>query len=132
MFHRITVGLKGGILRVANVAGRLLLKLGGRAPGCGRACPALVGLLVVGSCWRDCLVVDCRRWPLALLCLSVSDFGEAGLWDSPSESGVCLHCVLCTSLCQCIGGGGCSQQNSLEDPRIIAFGGSGGGIGGGP
>ena len=53
MFHRITVGLKGGILRVASVAERLL-KLGGRAPRCGRACPALGGLLVVfkvGSCW---------------------------------------------------------------------------------
>ena len=57
MFHRITVGLKGGILRVASIAERLLLKRGGCAPGCGRACPALGGLSVVGSCWRDCLVV---------------------------------------------------------------------------
>ena len=58
MFHRITVGLKGRILRVASIAERLLLKLGGSAPGgCGRACPALGGLSVVGSCWRDCLVV---------------------------------------------------------------------------
>ena len=57
MFHRITVGLKGGILRVATVAERLLFKRGGSAPGgCGRACPALGGS-VVGSCWRDCLVV---------------------------------------------------------------------------
>ncbi len=35
---------------------------------------------------------DCRRWPLAfkLVCLSesASGFGEAGLWDPPSESGV--------------------------------------------
>ena len=64
MFHRITVELKGGILRVgASIAERLLLKRGrgGCAPGCGRACPALGGLpvsvQVVGSCWRDCLVV---------------------------------------------------------------------------
>ena len=58
MFHRITVGLKGGILRVGvSMAERLLLKRGGCAPGCGRACPALGGLSVVGSCWRDCLVV---------------------------------------------------------------------------
>ena len=56
MFRRITVGLKGGMLPVASVAERLL-KLGGCAPGCGRACPALGGLSVVGSCWRDCLVV---------------------------------------------------------------------------
>ena len=47
---------------------------------------------------------DCRRWPLALVCLSASGFGEAGLWDPPSESGVaflvgaCAHCVVCTSL----------------------------------
>ena len=43
MFRRITVGLKGGILRVASVAevaARLPLVVGG-APGCGRACPAL-------------------------------------------------------------------------------------------
>ena len=44
------------MLPVASVAERLL-KLGGCAPGCGRACPALGGLLVAGSCWRDCLVV---------------------------------------------------------------------------
>jgi hypothetical protein len=106
MFHPVgsnrsiaSVGLKGGILRVAlaSVAVRLLLKLGGRAPGCGWVCPALGGLLaIVGSCrWRDCRVTaawlwDCRRWPLALVCLSASGsgFGEAGLWDPPSESGV--------------------------------------------
>ncbi len=45
MFRRITVGLKGGILRVASVAevaARLPLVVGG-APGCGLgwACPAL-------------------------------------------------------------------------------------------
>ena len=47
----------GGTLRVASAAGRLLLKLGGRAPGCGRACPALGGLLALAKCWRDCLAV---------------------------------------------------------------------------
>ena len=61
-----TVGLKGGMLRVASVAERALLKLGGRAPDCGledllgRACPALGGparagrgsLNIGGSCWR--------------------------------------------------------------------------------
>ena len=57
MFHRITVGLKGRILRVASIAERALLKLGGSAPDCGRACPALGGLLAIAECWRDCLAV---------------------------------------------------------------------------
>jgi hypothetical protein len=48
----------------------------------------------------------------------------------PSSSSVCLHWVLCTCLCQCTGGGRGGPQHSLEDPRIIAFGGGGGGIGG--
>ena len=39
---------------------------------------------------------------------------------------------VCTCLCQCTGGGGGGQQHSMEDPRIIAFGGGDGGIGGGP
>jgi hypothetical protein len=48
-FKRITVGSTwGGKLRVASAAERLLLKLGGRAPGCGRAWPALGG--AVGDC----------------------------------------------------------------------------------
>ena len=42
MFRRITVGLKGGMLPVASVAERLL-KLGGCAPDCGLARPALGG-----------------------------------------------------------------------------------------
>ena len=50
MFRRITVGLKGGILRVASAAevaaARLPLVVCG-APGCGRACPALGGLLIL-------------------------------------------------------------------------------------
>jgi hypothetical protein len=51
MLRRITVGLKGGILRVASVAevaARLLLLVGG-APGCGRASPALGDS---EPCWR--------------------------------------------------------------------------------
>ena len=51
MFRRITVGLKGGILRVANaaeVAARLLLLVGGAAPGCGRL---VLPLGAVGGCW---------------------------------------------------------------------------------
>ena len=45
MLRRITVpvGLKGGMLPVASVAERLL-KLGGCAPDCGLARPALGGL----------------------------------------------------------------------------------------
>jgi hypothetical protein len=59
VFHRITVGLKGGILRVASVAevAAWLRLLVSGAPGCGRVCPALGGLLAVGSCWRGCLAV---------------------------------------------------------------------------
>ncbi len=87
-----------------------------------------------------------------MMCLSASGFGEAGLWDPPSESpgpgvpvafllrvvtseSVCLpvHCVVCTCLCQCTGGGDGGQQHSMGDPRIIAFGGGDGpgGIAGG-
>ncbi len=47
----------GGIWRVASVAERVLSKRGGRAPGCGRACPALEGLLANAECWLDCLLV---------------------------------------------------------------------------
>jgi hypothetical protein len=47
----------GGTLRVASVAERVLSKRGGRAPGCGRACPALGGLLANAECWLDCLPV---------------------------------------------------------------------------
>ncbi len=49
----------GGIWRVASVAGRVLSKRGGRAPGCGRACqcPALGGLLANAECWLGCLAV---------------------------------------------------------------------------
>ena len=52
-FRRVTAGLKGGAERVAGIAeisARLLLAMG--APGRGRACPYLEGLLAVaGLCW---------------------------------------------------------------------------------
>jgi hypothetical protein len=141
---------------VPEVAARLRLLVGG-APGCGRARPALGGLLAVvlehageaASAW----LCDCRRWPLALVCLWAPGFGGAGLWGRPSVSGAAFLLVgvpaLCpspvhpdlrvrllavaTGTCQCIGGGGGGQQHSSEDPRIIALGGGGGsGIGGGP
>ena len=81
--------LKGGTLRVAGivevlVAARLLLAED--APGCGRACPPPGDR----DCWRSIEAVglcDCR-WLLALVCRWVSVVYEAGLWDSPSESGV--------------------------------------------
>ena len=47
-------------------------------------------------------------------------------WGWPSASSVCLHCGLCTSLCQCIGGGSGGEEDFAEDPGIIAFGGGGG------
>jgi hypothetical protein len=47
----------GGIWRVASVSERVLSKRGGRAPRCGRACPALGGLLANAECWLDCLAV---------------------------------------------------------------------------
>ena len=57
-FKRITVGSTlGGIWRVASVAERVLSKRGGRAPGGGRACPALGGLSANAECWLDCLAV---------------------------------------------------------------------------
>ena len=143
MFRRITVGLKGGMLPVASVAERLL-KLGGCAPDCVLARPALGAggpgcKLADHAGESDWLALCDCQWPLAL-CQWASGFGGAGLRVSPSSeslgwsssSSVCLHCALCTCVCQCTGGGGGSQQHSLEDPRIIAFGGGGGGIGGGP
>jgi hypothetical protein len=160
-FHRITVGLKGGILRVASAAERLLLKLpvGGRAPGpgCGRVCPALgvytgglLAVAIVGSCWRDCLVVGLPAAALGVdvpVCLRFRRgraLGSARPSDSESPgpgvpvafllvrvTSVCLHCVVCTCLCQCTGGGDGGQQHSMGDPRIIAFGGGDGGIAGG-
>ena len=85
-------------MRVASVAERLLLKRDGCAPGCG----GLVLPVPLGGCrllpvdhvnWRGCLVVGpprmLRWWPLALACLSASDFGEAGL----SESGAAFLLV---------------------------------------
>ncbi len=111
MFRRITEGLKGGILRVASiaeVAARLLLLVGG-APGCGRACPALGGLLAVaGSCCETAsarLPLCAKSWwlLLALVCLWASGFCGAGpgLWDSPSESGAAflLRVVGVPALC---------------------------------
>ena len=50
-------------------------------------------------------------------------------WSSSSP--VCLHCVLCTCLCQRIGSGGGGDQHGVEDPGVIAFGGGGSGNGGG-
>ena len=47
----------GRIWRVASVAERVLSKRGGRAPGWGRACPALGGLSANAECWLDCLAV---------------------------------------------------------------------------
>ncbi len=37
---------------------------------------------------------------LALVCLSASGFGEAGLWDPPSESGVAFLLVGVPALCR--------------------------------
>ncbi len=51
MFRRITVGLKGGILRVASAAEvAALLLVGGAAPGCGRL-QVVLPLGAVGGCW---------------------------------------------------------------------------------
>ncbi len=100
MFRRITVGLKGGILRVASaaeVAARLLLLVGG-APGRRRACPAhgpalrqcpwgAVGGLLDHAGETDRLPVCGRRWPLALVCLRASGFGGAGLRIRPPSPG---------------------------------------------
>jgi len=47
----------GRIWRVASVVERVLSKRGGRAPGRGRACPALGGLSANAECWLDCLAV---------------------------------------------------------------------------
>jgi hypothetical protein len=64
---------------------------------------------VVGLC-------DCR-WLLALGCRWVSGVYEAGLWDSPSESGVAFlpvcvrHCIRWGCLCGCLGSGGGGQQH---------------------
>ena len=82
MFHRITVGLKGGILRVASIAERPLLKLGGRLPVV--VADGLV--LPLGGCWlldhvgETAWLWDCRQWPLALVCQWASGFGGAGLF----------------------------------------------------
>ncbi len=101
MFRRITVGLKGGILRVASaaeVAARLLLMLVGDAGPSepeswlrtGLSCP----WRAVGGCWimlaRLLGSATAAGWPLALVCLWASGFCGAGLWDSPSESGAAL------------------------------------------
>ncbi len=96
MFRRITVGLKGGILRVASaaeVAARLLLMLvGGAEPSeswlrTGLSCP----WRAVGGCWimlaRLLGSATAAGWLLALVCLWASGFCGAGLWGSPSESG---------------------------------------------
>ena len=65
-----------------------------------------------GGCWlldhvgepETAWLWDCRRWPLALarVCLSASEsgFGEAGLWDPPSESGVAFLLVGVPALCR--------------------------------
>jgi hypothetical protein len=102
MSHRITVGLKGGILLVASVAEiavRLLLLVGG-AP----LLLAADGLdtrlfLPLGGCWRlleyageTAGLCDCRRWPLALVCLWASGFGGAGLGFA-LRVGAALSCV---------------------------------------
>ena len=52
----------GGILLVAGIVERWLVPVGGRAPGCRRACPSLGRLLAFGG-WRDCLAV---RVPVAV------------------------------------------------------------------
>ncbi len=149
MFHRITVGLKGGILRVD----RERSGGSGAIAAAGGWCSWLVSCLscpwgAVGGGWvmfngETARLCDCRQWPLALACLWASGFGpsvrpgRSGIRSPsrgrPSSSSVCLHWVPWTCLCQCTGGGGGGQQHSLEDPGIIAFGGGGGGgIGGGP
>ena len=95
MLRRITVGLKGEILRVASVA-EVAARL--QLPVVLLAADGLV--LPLGGCWRllghvgeTARLWDCRRWPLALVCLSASGFGGAGLWDLPSESGVAFLLV---------------------------------------
>ncbi len=132
-----TVGLKGGMLRVASVAERVLLKLGGRAPDCGlgRACPALGGpfehwrimlaRLIGGQCATASGPWRCACGP------PVSAGPGSGVrpphraWSSSSS--MCLHCVLCACLCQRIGSGGGGDQHGAEDPGTIAFGDGGGG-----
>ncbi len=52
----MTVGSTlGGIWQVASGAERVLSERGGRAPGCGLACPAPGGLLANAECWPGCL-----------------------------------------------------------------------------
>jgi hypothetical protein len=80
-----TVGLKGGMLRVAKVAERVLLKLGGRAPDCGRACPALGGCTLADH-WHagePVRLAGSVRLPVALGCacgppVSASTEGNRG------------------------------------------------------
>ncbi len=61
----------GGIWRIARVVERVLSKRGGRAPGCGRACPALGGLLANAGCWLDCLAVLVPATVGVLVCMPV-------------------------------------------------------------
>ncbi len=91
MLHRITMGLKGGILRVASVAevaARRLLLLVGGAPGCGRACPALGGLWRLLDMLARRLGCQCAtavgrwRWPP----VSVGPGSGTAPGGSPSES----------------------------------------------
>ncbi len=102
MFSGITVGLKGWMLPVASVAVRLL-KLGGCAPDCGLARPALRGpgcKLAAHAGESDWLALCDCQWPLAL-CQWASGFGGAGLRVSPSSesSGVVFLLVGVPALC---------------------------------
>jgi hypothetical protein len=147
--RRVTAGLEGGAKRVAGiiaeVAARLLLV---GAPGCGRACPSLEGMLAVaGLCW-PCWFPSSSR--LLGLCAGASvpvtvPVGLRGLrrgWALvlirppsrgwPSSPSVCRRCTLWGCPCQCLGSGGGGLQYCLEDPGVFAFGGGGGGGGGGP
>ncbi len=66
--------LGGMIWRVASVAERVLSKRGGhgRAPGCGRACPALGGLLANAECWLGCLLVPAAVGVTVPVCMPVT------------------------------------------------------------
>jgi hypothetical protein len=73
----------GGSSAVAACGGCSWLRTGLSSP---RGLLAVAGCSVGPSRLFNGLC-DCRRWPLALVCLWDSGFCVAGLWDSLSESG---------------------------------------------
>ena len=126
------------MLPVASVAGRLL-KLGGCAPDCGLARPALGGCKLVdhAATATAMMLASLIGWHCATSsgpwrCVSgppVSVGSGSGVRPPPSHRGwsssssVCLHCVLpvCSCLCQRIGSGSGGDQHGVRRHSACDF-----------